>query len=159
MLVENSRIVVLKLGSLTVVDRKGKFKRKWVASLIKDISLFKFKKAKAITGNSVSQDFDVCFPAPRINSLEKLANLLEKLFSESLSEINNPPIKPPYFNDLAVQKYHKNSSGISPHRDHKKYTGVNIIDDLTKTIDESIKRHKDNHIAIIPEGPYVIPKY
>jgi glutamate 5-kinase len=37
MLIKNSKIVVLKLGSSTVVDNKGKFKKKWVASLIKDI--------------------------------------------------------------------------------------------------------------------------
>ena len=37
MLIENSKIVVLKLGSSTVVDNKGKFKKKWVTSLIKDI--------------------------------------------------------------------------------------------------------------------------
>ena len=37
MLVENSNIIVLKLGSSTVVDGKVKFKKKWVASLIKDI--------------------------------------------------------------------------------------------------------------------------
>ena len=37
MLVEDSRIIVLKLGSSTVVDSKGKFKKKWVTSLIKDI--------------------------------------------------------------------------------------------------------------------------
>ena len=37
MLVENSNIIVLKLGSSTVVDGKGKFKKKWVTSLIKDI--------------------------------------------------------------------------------------------------------------------------
>ena len=37
MLVENSNIIVLKLGSSTVVDGKGKFKKKWITSLIKDI--------------------------------------------------------------------------------------------------------------------------
>ena len=37
MLIENSNIIVLKLGSSTVVDSKGKFKKKWVTSLIKDI--------------------------------------------------------------------------------------------------------------------------
>jgi glutamate 5-kinase len=37
MLIENSNIIVLKLGSSTVVDGKGKFKKKWVTSLIKDI--------------------------------------------------------------------------------------------------------------------------
>ena len=37
MLISNSKIIVIKLGSTTVVDSKGKFKKKWVTSLIKDI--------------------------------------------------------------------------------------------------------------------------
>ena len=49
------------------------------------------------------------------------------------------------------------SQGLS--KEDKKYTGVNIINDLSKTINDSIKRHKNNNIAIIPEGPYVIPVY
>ena len=44
MLVENSKIVVIKLGSSTVVDNKGKFKKKWVTSLIKDIKKYGNKK-------------------------------------------------------------------------------------------------------------------
>jgi glutamate 5-kinase len=40
MLVENSNIIVLKLGSSTVVDSKGKFKKKWATSLIKDIQKY-----------------------------------------------------------------------------------------------------------------------
>ena len=44
MLIENSKIVVLKLGSTTVVDNKGKFKKKWVTSLIKDIKNYGKKK-------------------------------------------------------------------------------------------------------------------
>lgn len=40
MLIENSKKIVLKLGSSTVVDSKGSFKKKWVTSLIKDIKRF-----------------------------------------------------------------------------------------------------------------------
>ncbi len=40
MLIENSKKIVIKLGSSTVVDNKGKFKRKWVTSLIKDIKKY-----------------------------------------------------------------------------------------------------------------------
>tara|TARA_Y100001970_G_scaffold275522_1_gene376846 strand:- start:1382 stop:2665 length:1284 start_codon:yes stop_codon:yes gene_type:complete len=47
------------------------------------------------------------------------------------------------------------SEGLSD--EDKIYTGVNIINDITKTIDESIKRHSNNKVAIIPEGPYLIP--
>ena len=45
MLIENSKIIVLKLGSSTVVDNKGKFKKKWVTSLIKDIKKYGKKKS------------------------------------------------------------------------------------------------------------------
>ncbi len=44
MLVENSKKIVIKLGSSTVVDVKGKFKRKWVTSLIKDIKKYRSGK-------------------------------------------------------------------------------------------------------------------
>ena len=44
MLVDNSKKIVIKLGSSTVVDAKGNFKKKWVTSLIKDIK--KFGKGK-----------------------------------------------------------------------------------------------------------------
>ena len=37
MLIKNANKIVLKLGSATVVDSKGVFKKKWVTSLIKDI--------------------------------------------------------------------------------------------------------------------------
>ena len=44
MLIKNSKIIVLKLGSSTVVDSKGKFKKKWGTSLIKDIKSYGQKK-------------------------------------------------------------------------------------------------------------------
>ena len=40
MLIEKSKKIVLKLGSSTVVDNKGTFKKKWVTSLIKDIKKY-----------------------------------------------------------------------------------------------------------------------
>ena len=46
MLVKNSKKIVIKLGSSTVIDRNGKFKRAWVESLIKDIK--KYKKDKNV---------------------------------------------------------------------------------------------------------------
>ena len=41
MLIKNSKKIVIKLGSTTVVDNKGKFKKEWVKSLLKDIKKFK----------------------------------------------------------------------------------------------------------------------
>ncbi len=40
MLISNSKKIVIKLGSTTVVDQNGKFKIKWVTSLIKDIKKY-----------------------------------------------------------------------------------------------------------------------
>ena len=36
-------------------------------------------------------------------------------------------------------------------------TGVNKVDNLQNCIEQSFVRHKQNKIAVIPEGPYVIP--
>ena len=41
MLINNSKKIVIKLGSSTVIDSKGKFKTKWVDSLITDIKKYK----------------------------------------------------------------------------------------------------------------------
>jgi len=46
MLIDNSKKIVIKLGSSTVVDRNGKFKKSWVNSLIKDIK--KYKKGRDV---------------------------------------------------------------------------------------------------------------
>ena len=44
MLLDNSKKIVIKLGSSTVVDKRGKFKKNWVTTLIKDIK--KYGKGK-----------------------------------------------------------------------------------------------------------------
>ena len=41
MLIKNSKKIVIKLGSSTVIDNKGNFKKKWVSTLIKDIKRYK----------------------------------------------------------------------------------------------------------------------
>ena len=41
MLIENSKKIIIKLGSSTVIDSKGKFKKRWVNTLIKDIQKYK----------------------------------------------------------------------------------------------------------------------
>ena len=51
MLIENSKKIVLKLGSSTVVDSKGVFKKKWVTSLIKDIKKYGKDKSFVIVSS------------------------------------------------------------------------------------------------------------
>jgi nickel-dependent lactate racemase len=43
--------------------------------------------------------------------------------------------------------------------DDRRLTGVEMIDDLTLAVDRSIVRSGDPHVAVIPEGPYVVPRY
>ena len=55
MLTEASNIIVLKLGSSTVVDGRGKFKKKWVTSLIKDIQKYgKNKKFVIVSSGAIA---------------------------------------------------------------------------------------------------------
>ena len=55
MLIESSNIIVLKLGSSTVVDARGKFKKKWVTSLIKDIQKYgKNKKFVIVSSGAIA---------------------------------------------------------------------------------------------------------
>ena len=51
MLIDNSKKIVIKLGSSTVVDSKGKFKKKWVTSLIKDLKKFRGKNDLVIVSS------------------------------------------------------------------------------------------------------------
>ena len=99
----------------------------FLLKLIKQVLTFEYRKAKPVVGNSVSQDFEVCFPAPKIGCIEILSNAIENLFIKSTKLIKNPPIQKVQFNDIAIQKYLPYSSGISPHKDHKKYICVIII--------------------------------
>ena len=51
MLIKDSKKIVIKLGSSTVVDKKGNFKRSWVDSLVKDIKRYR-KNCKIIIVSS-----------------------------------------------------------------------------------------------------------
>ncbi|TCL71198.1 nickel-dependent lactate racemase [Rhizobium sp. BK251] len=42
--------------------------------------------------------------------------------------------------------------------DDRRLTGVNLVDDLSAAIENSIRRSGDPAVAVIPEGPYVIPR-
>jgi len=55
MLINNSNKIVIKLGSSTVVDKKGKFKKEWVDSLIKDIKkYFKGKEIAIVSSGAIA---------------------------------------------------------------------------------------------------------
>ncbi|WP_051511858.1 nickel-dependent lactate racemase [Skermanella stibiiresistens] len=51
-----------------------------------------------------------------------------------------------------VQLY---TSGLDP--EERRITAVEVIGDLDAAIADSIARHGDSRVAVIPEGPYVVP--
>ena len=57
---------------------------------------------------------------------------------------------------MAIGNIHLYSSGL-PKSMHE-LTGVNVIDDIDAAIHQSVTRSNDRSIAVIPEGPYVVPK-
>jgi nickel-dependent lactate racemase len=53
-----------------------------------------------------------------------------------------------------VQLYTTGLSG-----DERRLTGVDLVDSVERAIGESVERSGDRDVAVIPEGPYVVPFY
>lgn len=98
-----------------------------IASLIKQATTLPMRQATAkvgTPGREVSQDFDICFPAPRKGPLDKLAGLLEAAVDACDAPIGLDQFS---LNDVAVQHYLKGSGGIGIHRDALRYKGLVFI--------------------------------
>ena len=78
--------------------------------------------------NRVFQDFDVCFPAPRLGVFDDLAAGLELgLFAAGSELAQNPFTSRFRFDDFAIQRYPAGSRGIGIHRDGKRYKHIVVI--------------------------------
>ena len=58
---------------------------------------------------------------------------------------------------LAVGNVSLYSEGLKG--DERELTGVQMVESIEDAIEESISRTGDKCVAIIPEGPYVIPTH
>ena len=117
------------LAQLSTLDRQilsvPYFTRMEISSLIKFCSQISFREANSITATGVSQDFSVCFPAPKTGAMRKCINHFNVMFS--VSGIQQYFSKPVCFNDIAAQYYKKGSNGIGIHRDKLRYRGLVLI--------------------------------
>ncbi|WP_035201083.1 nickel-dependent lactate racemase [Agrobacterium tumefaciens] len=81
---------------------------------------------------------------------------LATLMAKSLAEIDEwqtqMQLKPMWHGKVELY-----STGLVG--EDRSMTGVTMIDDIGAAIHRSMVRSGDNAVAIIPEGPYVIPKY
>jgi hypothetical protein len=76
----------------------------------------------------VRQRFSLCMDIPESHAVRALAAALNAAFAGAR---NHLPVAlaeaVPCFNDLIVQRYDPGALGITPHRDHVRYTGVVAI--------------------------------
>lgn len=89
-----------------------------------------YRRARPEVGtgeNRVRQDFSICRVVPEDNPLRYLGGALTGLFDTALALLDAPPVERADFNDLVVQQYAAGSQGISPHRDHVRYTGLVVL--------------------------------
>ena len=56
---------------------------------------------------------------------------------------------------MAIGNIHLYSGGLGAA--DRQLTAVNCIDSMQTAVNESLTRHPDGVVAVIPEGPYVIP--
>ncbi|WP_064710165.1 nickel-dependent lactate racemase [Rhizobium bangladeshense] len=81
---------------------------------------------------------------------------LATLTAKSLAEIDEwqteMQLKP-----MRLGRVELYTTGLSG--EDRRLTGVGVIDDLTAAIARSISASGDPDVAIIPEGPYVVPRY
>jgi len=81
---------------------------------------------------------------------------LQSILKKSLADIDEwqteMQLKP-----MRLGRVQLHATGLSAQE--RGITGVETIDSVDQAIGQSIERTGDNEIAVIPEGPYVVPFY
>ena len=79
---------------------------------------------------------------------------LATLTAKSLAEVDEwqteMQLKP-----MRIGRVQLYTSGLD--EEERRITAVEVIGDLDEAVAESIRRHGDSRVAVIPEGPYVVP--
>lgn len=104
-----------------------------ISSLVSYTQNLEWRRARALVGNGVHQDFDICLPAPRRGGLAQLAAMLESQLADIAARRDNLFDGPVQLNDLAVQRYAPGSKGIGVHRDGARYRNLVCIVTLAGT--------------------------
>ena len=82
--------------------------------------------------NRIFQDFDICFPAPRIDAFDRFAHCLETGLFQAGQMMTPSPFSIDFrFDDFAIQRYPPGSRGIGVHRDGVRYQHIVVIATLS----------------------------
>ncbi|MEX0759252.1 MAG: hypothetical protein WD100_06705 [Tistlia sp.] len=101
-----------------------------LTGLQRSAARLRFRSARPEVGTSerrVRQDFEIAREVPPGGRLAGLARELEGDLAAALGALAEPPIAPPCFNDLVVQRYAVGSAGISAHRDNLRYRDLVVL--------------------------------
>ncbi|MDH3242318.1 MAG: hypothetical protein OEO83_16820 [Alphaproteobacteria bacterium] len=100
------------------------------ARLTREARALCYRPARPVVGSgetAVHQDFDLATEIP-VGGLTALARVLDRHIRGALTSMNRNPLPDGFaINDLIVQRYAAGSAGITPHRDHIRYTGLVAI--------------------------------
>ncbi|MDR0576429.1 MAG: nickel-dependent lactate racemase [Candidatus Accumulibacter sp.] len=81
-----------------------------------------------------------------------LATLMAKSFAEIDEWQTEMQLKP-----MRLGKVQLYTTGLD--EEERRITGVELVDSVERAVIDSVLRHGDKAVAIIPEGPYVIPVF
>jgi hypothetical protein len=99
--------------------------------LLEEARGLRYRPAKPVVGQgdaAVNQDFDLTMEIPPEGALMALARALDRLIGGALAGMRSPPLPGGFeINDYIVQRYPAGCAGMSPHRDHIRYTGLVVI--------------------------------
>ena len=102
-----------------------------VTCLIKFAERQLFRSAQpniSYKSNRVFQDFEICFPAPRIGAFDQFSYCLEKGLFQAGQMMTPSPFSTDFrFDDFAIQRYPPGSRGIGIHRDGLRYRHIVVI--------------------------------
>lgn len=115
-------------ASVPVLSDHG---RAWLRAAAAGLS---FRASRPVVGTgdkAVTQHFDICTAPPWEGPFGTCARLMSGLVNAGLARMTEPPCGAIAFNEAVVQRYPPGPCGISPHRDHIRYTdliGILVID-------------------------------
>jgi len=98
--------------------------------LLEEVRGLQYRPAKPLVGQgdaAVHQDFDLTTEIPADAALMVLTRALDRLIGAALASMRAPPLDAFEINDYIVQHYPAGCAGMSPHRDHIRYTGLVAI--------------------------------
>ena len=86
-----------------------------------------YRAARPVVGYgdaAVYQDFELTTDIPADGALMGLSGTVDRLLGKALAGMRTPPLSGFQVNDRIVQRYPAGCAGMSPHRDHIRYTGL-----------------------------------